>query len=228
MEQDCDSCLFSLFQHYLHTRGTTVYNLTTGRLVHIACPYPSLRSPSLFWQITAGYTQNKLCSCFFVLLIETILGKRDWKKRNECFWFALSYMIQFSCSVVSNSVTPWTAARQAFLSFTNSWSLLKLMSIESVMPSNYFILCCSLLFLPSIFPSIRVFSSDQLFTSGGQSIGASASAWVLPVNLQGWFPLGWTGLISLLSKGLSRVFSSTWKWKLVSVPVSFGFVGIKG
>ena len=83
------------------------------------------------------------------------------------------------------------------------------MSIESVMPSNYFILCCSLLFLPSIFPSIRVFSNDQLFTSGGQNIGASASAWVLPVNLQDWFSLGWTGWISLQSKGLPRVLSST-------------------
>ena len=82
------------------------------------------------------------------------------------------------------------------------------MSIESVMPSNHLILCCPLLFLPSIFPSIRVFSVSQLFTTGGQSIGALASASVLPMNIQGWFPSGLTGLI-LLSKGLSRVFSST-------------------
>ena len=65
------------------------------------------------------------------------------------------------------------------------------------------------LFLPSIFPSIRVFSKSWLFASGGQSIGASASASVLPKSIQCWFPLGLTGLISLLSKGLSRVFSST-------------------
>ena len=63
--------------------------------------------------------------------------------------------------------------------------------------------------LPSVFPSIRVFSVSWLFASGGQSIGASASASILPMNIQGWFPLGLTGLISLLSKGLSRVFSST-------------------
>ena len=67
-------------------------------------------------------------------------------------------------------VTPWTAARQASLSITNSWSLLKLMSVESVMPSNHLILCRTL-FLPSIFPSIRSFQMSQLFVSGGQSIG---------------------------------------------------------
>ena len=66
-----------------------------------------------------------------------------------------------SCSVVSDSVTPWTVALQAFLSFTISWSLLKLMSIESVMPSNHLILCHPLLLLPSIFPSIRVFSNES-------------------------------------------------------------------
>ena len=72
------------------------------------------------------------------------------------------------------------------------------MSVESVMPSNHLILCCPLLLLPSIFPSIRVFSVTQLCTSGGQSIGSSVSASVVPVNIQGWLPLRWTGLISLL------------------------------
>ena len=66
----------------------------------------------------------------------------------------------FSCSVVSDSATPWTAAHQASLSISNSWSLLKLLSIESVMPSNHLILCCPLLLLPSIFPSIGVFSNE--------------------------------------------------------------------
>ena len=160
-------------------------------------------------------------------------------------------------------VTPWTAACQASLSFTNSRSLLKLMSIELVMPSNHLILCCPLLLLPSIFPRIRIFSNEsvlcigegngnplqysclensmdwgawwatvpglakswtrlsdftfpftlssclqsfpasgsfpmsQLFASGGQSIGVSASASVLPMNIQDWFPLGWTGWISI-------------------------------
>ena len=114
-----------------------------------------------------------------------------------------------SLSHVQLFATPWTAAHQASLPITNSWSLLKLMSIESVMPSNHLILCHPLLLLPSIFPSIRVFSNKSVFASGGQSIGASASASVLPMNIQDWFPLGLTGLISLQSKGLSRVFSNT-------------------
>ena len=109
--------------------------------------------------------------------------------------------------------TPWTTALQASLSFTNSRSLLKLMSIELVMPSNHLILCHPLLLLPSIFPSIWVFSNQLTFASGGQSIGASALALVLPVNIQDWFPFGLTGLVSLQSKGLSRIFSSTTVWK---------------
>ena len=106
-------------------------------------------------------------------------------------------------------VTPWTAACQASLSITNSWSWPKLMSIESVMPSNYLILCCPLLLLPSVFPSIGVFSSESVVHIFGQSIGVPASTSVLPMNIQDWFPLGLTGGISLQSKGLSRVFSNT-------------------
>ena len=105
--------------------------------------------------------------------------------------------------------TPWTATRQASVSITNSQSLLKLMSIESVMPSNHLILCHPLLLPPSIFPTIKVFSSERLFTWGGQSIGVSASASIFPMNIQDWFPLEWTGWISLQSRGLSRVFSKT-------------------
>ena len=100
----------------------------------------------------------------------------------------------------------WSHGLQASLSFTISCSLLKLMSIESMMPSNHIILSCALLLMPSIFPSIRVFSSE-LTASGGQSIGALASASVFPMNIQDWFPLGLTSLISLQSKGLSGVFS---------------------
>ena len=105
--------------------------------------------------------------------------------------------------------TPWITARQASLSITNSWSLLKLMPIELVMPSSHLILCLPLLLLPSIPPSIRSFPMSQLFAWGGQSIGVLASASVLPMNTQDWSPLGWTGWISLRSKGLSRVFSNT-------------------
>ena len=93
---------------------------------------------------------------------------------------------------------------------SNSWKI----SIESVMLSNRLILTWPLLLLPSIFPSIRVFPMNQLFASGDQSIAASASASVLPKNIQGQFPLGLIGLISLQSKELSRVFfSSTTVWK---------------
>ena len=105
--------------------------------------------------------------------------------------------------------TPWIAARQASLSVTNSWSLLKFMSIKLVIPSNHFILCCPLLILPWIFPTIMSFPVSQLFTLGGQIIGTSASPSFLPKNTQGWSSLEWTGLISLQSKGLSRVFSNT-------------------
>ena len=99
--------------------------------------------------------------------------------------------------------TPWTAENKASLSITNSRSLLILISIESVMPSNYLILCHPLLLLPSVFPSFRSFPMSQFFTSGGQSIGASAS--VLPMNIQGHLPSGLTGWISLWSKGLKSL-----------------------
>ena len=121
--------------------------------------------------------------------------------------------VQFSSvqllSRVQLFVTPWTAARQASLSITNWWSLPKLMSIESVMPSNHLILCRPLLLPPSIFPSIRVFSSDSVLHNRWPNTGVSASASVLPMNIQDWFPLEWTDWISLQSKGLSRVFSNT-------------------
>ena len=106
-------------------------------------------------------------------------------------------------------VTPWTATRQASLSITNSQSLLKHMSIKPVMPSNHLILCPPLLLLPSIFPSIRVFSSESLFASCGPSTGALVSASFLLMNIQDWYPLRLTGLIYLKFRGLSRVFSNT-------------------
>ena len=105
--------------------------------------------------------------------------------------------------------TQWIAEHQAPISFTISQSFLKLMSIELMMLVNQLIICHLLLLLPSIFLSIRCFPVSWLFASGGQSIGASASVSVLPMNIQDWSPLGWTGWISLQSKGPSRVFSST-------------------
>ena len=105
-------------------------------------------------------------------------------------------------------VAPRIAGRQASLPLNISPSLPKSMSIESVIPSSYLILCHPHLLLPSIFPASGSFLMSQLFASGGQSIETSASASDLPKSIQGWFPLRLTGLISLLSKGLSRVFSS--------------------
>ena len=102
--------------------------------------------------------------------------------------------------------TPWTSACQASLSFTISRSLLQFMSIESVMLSNHLILCHPLLLLPSI---LRVLSSGSDLQIRWQSTRASASTSALPMNIQGWFPLGLTCLISLQSKGLSRVLSRT-------------------
>ena len=117
--------------------------------------------------------------------------------------------IQFSSVAQScpTQATPWTAALQASLSISNSWSLHNLKPVKSVMPSNHRILCCPLLLLPSILPIIRIFSNESVLRI--KWIGVSASASVLPVNIQDWSPLGWTGWISLQSKGLSRVFSNT-------------------
>ena len=122
-----------------------------------------------------------------------------------------------SLSCVWLCAIPWTAAHQASLSFTISWSLFKLMSIESVMPSNHLILFSCL----QSFPVSGAFPMNQLFTSGGQSIGASAS--VLPMNIQDWVPLGLTGLISLQSTGLSWVFSNT-SLKALVLPCSAFFM----
>ena len=119
-----------------------------------------------------------------------------------------------SLSFVWFFVTPWTAAHQASLSITNSQSLLKLMSIESMMPSNHLILCRPL----QSFPASESFLMSQLFPSGGQIIGAWASASVLPMNIQDWFPLAWTGWISLQSKD-SQESSPTPQFKSINSSV---------
>ena len=115
----------------------------------------------------------------------------------------------YVCSLVPFSqlfATPLTAACQASLSVANSWSLLKLVSIDLVMPTNHLIHFSSCL---QSFPASGAFQMSQFFPSGGQSIEVSASISVLPMNTQDWSPLGWTDWISLQSRGLSRVFSNT-------------------
>ena len=107
-----------------------------------------------------------------------------------------------SLSPVRPFVTWWTVARSTSLSIT------KLMSIKLVMPSNHLILCHPLLLLPSVFPSTRVFSSESALHIRWPKYWSFNSTSVLPMNIQDW-SLGWTGCISLQSKGLSRVFSNT-------------------
>ena len=118
----------------------------------------------------------------------------SWNTRNRP-------SVQLSCSVVSDSVTPWIAALQASLSIPDpcpsSWWCHPTIS-SSVVPLSYL----------QSFPASGSFPMSHIFTSGGQSTGDSASASVLPMNIQDWFPLRLTSLISLLSKGVSRVFSN--------------------
>ena len=111
-----------------------------------------------------------------------------------------------SCLTVT-TVAPWTAVCQASLSFTISLSVLKLMSIELLMPSNHITLCHRLLLLLSIFPSISVFSSESVLRISWPKYWSFSIS--LSSEYQDWFPLGLTSLISLQSKGLSRVFSNT-------------------
>ena len=127
---------------------------------------------------------------FNVILIKLpMTGRKLEEKISQLISQSVSQSVQL-LSCVQLFVTPWTAACKASLSITNFWSLLKLMSIESVMPSNHLILCHPLLLLPSAFSASRSFSMSQLFTLGGQSIGVSASTSVLPMNIQDRFPYG--------------------------------------
>ena len=138
-------------------------------------------------------------------------------------WFNLKFLTkQFNHSVVSNSLWPhWTAAHQASLFITKSWSLPKLLSIDSRLPSNHLILCRPLLLLPSIFPSIRVFSDESVLCIRWPKYW-SFSFSISPSNgHSGLISLGWTGRISLQSKGLSKVFSTPQFKSINSLVLSF-------
>ena len=123
------------------------------------------------------------------------------------------HSVQFSSvqslSRVQLFATPWTAAHQASLSFTNSWSLLKLMSTESVMTSKHLILCRPLLLLPSIFPSMRVLSNESVFHIRWLKYWSFSFSISPSKEHPGLISFRWTGWISLQSKGLSGVFSNT-------------------
>ena len=127
--------------------------------------------------------------------------------------------------------TPWTAARQAFLSITHSQSLLKLMSIESVMPTNHLILCHPSSHLQS-FPVLGSSQMSHFFASGGQRIGVSASTSVLPMNIQYWFPLGWNWFDILTVQGTRKSLlqhhsskaSILWRSAFFTVQLSYPYM----
>ena len=161
---------------------------------------------------------------WFQRLVERVMllsrGKGTWEGNilPGRLWIVQISSVQL-LSHVQLLATPWIAACQTSLSITSSWSLLKLMSVELVMPSNHLVLYYPLLLLSSTFPSIRVFCNES--ASHGQSTEASALVSILPMNIQDWFPLGLTGWISLQSKGLSRVFSNTTVQSINSLVLSF-------
>ena len=126
-------------------------------------------------------------------------------------WLVYTFSFLFS-SVVQSCLTLWDPMNRSTPGLPVHHQLPEFTQthiLESAMPSSHFILFCPLLLLSPIPPRIRVILMGQLFTRGGQSNGVSASASVLPMNTHDWSPLGWTGCISLQSKGLSRVFSNT-------------------
>ena len=166
-----------------HIAGRFFTSWATREVEWVAYPSSSGSSQPNQMELKQGLLY---CRWIFYQLYQKVLGRviREFSS------------VQFSCSVVSNLLRPHGLQHTRLPYFiTNSRSLLKLMSTELVMPSNHLIFCSPLLLLPSIFPSIRVFPMRWHFPSGVQSIRASAS--VLPMNIQGWFPLGLTGLISL-------------------------------
>ena len=152
-----------------------------------------------YWLSTSQFRLDWVCSL-------CILRFQKTPPSHQILSSIVIFICYCCCSVTKLCPTvcnPWTAAYQAPESSTISQSFLRFISIQLVMLSNHLILCHPLFLLPSLFPSIRVFASC------GWSIGASASASILPMNIQDWSLLGLTGLISLQSKGLSRVFSNT-------------------
>ena len=147
--------------------------------------------PKRYVEILTPVPQN-------VALLDHIIG-----------WLSVQFSSVQSLSHVQLFATAWTTAPQASLSITNSRSPPKLMSIESVSHPTISSSLVPFSSCPPSFPASGSFQMSQLFASGGQSTGVSASISVLPMNIQDWSPLGWTGWISLQSKGLSRVFSNT-------------------
>ena len=191
-----------LVVHSFVSLNTTVLHYMKGKIIS-PLPFDVLywdphNEREMNWRKTIG----GLIYAMHLCILERYLGKLNHFLK----WCKFSSVQSLSQDQLFT--TPWTAAHQASLSITNSQSWLKLMSTESLMPSNYLIFCRPLL-LPPIFLSIRVLSNESVLPIRWQCVGDSALASVLPMNTQDWFPLGWTGWISLQSKGLSTVFSNT-------------------
>ena len=181
-------------------------------ILDISIRFFLMMSNTLFFSLKILWVIKSYClpvfsnAFFFYIMLKRINRKKYSLLCISTLQTFVVFQLFSQLSHVWLFVTPCAAAYQASLSITNPQSLLKLMSIKSVMPSNHLI---PYLLLPSLFPSIRVFPMSQFFASGSHSIGVSASASVLPMNIQDWLPLGWIGLISLQSRGLSTAFSST-------------------
>ena len=185
-----------------------------------------------------SFLQQKIVH-FAILVREMTLTELSCPKNEWCQHLTIKIFLhtKLSCSYrecsslmlssvqsltdVQHFATPWTAAHQTSLSITNSWALFKLMSIELVMPSKHLILCHPLLLLPSIFPSIRVFLNESILHIRWPNYWSFSFRSVFPMTIQDWFPLGWTGLISLQSKGLSRVFSNNSKTSVLQCSAFF-------
>ena len=192
--------IFSLLEHSLKQHVQEGIYLPQKHTYNLHSLHYIMIPPS------SPYWSQRLGNCpKFVFSVHSALNQ-SWISISSSFHIHPSHHhFPLLLSHVQPFATPWTTACQASLSFTISWSLLKLMSIELMMPSNHLILCHPLL-LPSIFPSLRVFSSElalHIRWPKYWSLSISPS-----MHIQDWFPLGLTCLISLLSKGLSRVFSN--------------------
>jgi len=212
-QTELNSLFISLFQRETHNfkhinlifcaNLLLYFQVSTSIAVWISQTFSTPTSPKLNLPSLSHFFSHVYC-------LKTSSSINMLNIKIYCFFVALQFSSVQLLSRVWLFVTSWTAACQASLSIINSWSLLKLMSIESAMPLNHLILCypppgSSL----QSFPVSDSFPMSQFFASGGKSIGVSTSASVLPVNIKDWFPLGWTGWILSLSKGLSRVFSNT-------------------
>ena len=165
--------------------------------------------PIILWQIIGETMETVTDFIFEGLQNHCRWWLQSWNQKMLAPWkksYDQPSSVQFSWTVLPDSLQPHEPQHARLPCPLSTAGVYP--NPYPLMPSNHLIFCCPLLLLPSIFPSIRVFSNESALP-GGQNIGVSASTSDFPMNTQDWFPLGWTGWISLQSKGLSRVFSNT-------------------